>query len=70
MLQKGAGLLYYTIRVERTRWTNESGVAVVSVAQALVENKMGKKKHKGVGLHFYRFQNKEAQRNGMTTFLL
>ncbi|XP_027352982.1 ribosomal RNA-processing protein 7 homolog A-like [Abrus precatorius] len=46
---------------------SESGVAVVSVAQAAVENKMAKKKHKGVGLDFYRFQKKEAQRNEIMT---
>lgn len=46
---------------------SESGIAVVSVAQAPVENKMAKKKHKGVGLDFY-VQIKEVQRNGMTTF--
>ncbi|KAE9594948.1 hypothetical protein Lal_00041208 [Lupinus albus] len=41
----------------------ESGVAVGSVAQAAVEHKMTKKKHNGVGLDFYRFQKREAQRN-------
>ncbi|XP_061342965.1 uncharacterized protein LOC133289108 [Gastrolobium bilobum] len=46
---------------------SESGVAVGSVAQAAVENKLAKKKHKEVGLDFYRFQKKEAQRNGKTT---
>ena len=46
----------------------ESGVAVGSVAQAAVENKMAKKKRKEVGVDFYRFQKKEAQRNGMTCF--
>lgn len=43
----------------------ESGVTVGSVAQAAVEDKMAKKKHKEVGLNFYRFQRREAQRNGM-----
>ncbi|XP_020239707.1 uncharacterized protein LOC109818598 [Cajanus cajan] len=46
---------------------SESGVAVGSVAQAAVENKMTKKKHKGVGLDFYRFQKREAQRNELMT---
>ncbi|KAK7246393.1 hypothetical protein RIF29_41261 [Crotalaria pallida] len=41
----------------------ESGVAVGSVAQAAVENKMNKKKPNEVGLDFYRFQRREAQRN-------
>ncbi|XP_019419215.1 PREDICTED: nucleoporin GLE1 isoform X2 [Lupinus angustifolius] len=41
----------------------ESGVAVGSVAQAAVEHKMTKKKHNEVGLDFYRFQKREAQRN-------
>ncbi|XP_057433330.1 ribosomal RNA-processing protein 7 [Lotus japonicus] len=42
---------------------SESGIAVGSVAQAAVENKMSKKKPKEVGLDFYRFQKKEAHRN-------
>ena len=42
----------------------ESGVTVGSVAQAVVEDKVAKKKQKEVGLNFYRFQRKEAQRNG------
>ncbi|KAG4970860.1 hypothetical protein JHK85_037281 [Glycine max] len=46
---------------------SESGIAVGSVAQAAVENKMTKKKHKEVGLDFYRFQRKEAQRNEIMT---
>ncbi|KAL9424829.1 hypothetical protein AB3S75_031865 [Citrus x aurantiifolia] len=41
----------------------ESGIAVGSVAQAAVEDKMAKKKKKGVGLDFYRFQRREAKRN-------
>lgn len=47
----------------------ESGITVGSVAQAAVEEKMAKKKEKGVGLNFYRFQRKEAQRNGMMSLL-
>ncbi|KAK7362738.1 hypothetical protein VNO77_04859 [Canavalia gladiata] len=46
---------------------SESGIAVGSVAQAAVENKMAKKKHKEVGLDFYRFQKREAQRNEIMT---
>lgn len=42
----------------------ESGTTVGSVAQALVEDKMSNKKRKEVGLDFYRFQRREAQRNG------
>ncbi|KAI5388655.1 uncharacterized protein LOC127106736 isoform X1 [Lathyrus oleraceus] len=42
---------------------SESGIAVGSVAQAAVEDKLAKKKNKGVGLDFYRFQKREAQRN-------
>ncbi|XP_051114492.1 uncharacterized protein LOC127240084 isoform X2 [Andrographis paniculata] len=41
----------------------ETGVAVGSVAQAAVLDKMSKKKKKEVGLNFYRFQKKEAQMN-------
>ncbi|GMN57618.1 hypothetical protein TIFTF001_026716 [Ficus carica] len=41
----------------------ESGVTVGSVAQAVVEGNLAKKKSKEVGLDFYRFQRKEAQRN-------
>lgn len=44
----------------------ESGIAVGSVAQAAVEDKMAKKKKKDVGLDFYRFQRREAKRNGIT----
>ncbi|KAF6166334.1 hypothetical protein GIB67_015880 [Kingdonia uniflora] len=40
----------------------ESGIAVGSVSQASVLDKMAKKKHKDVGLDFYRFQKREAQR--------
>ncbi|KAK6933803.1 Ribosomal RNA-processing protein 7, C-terminal domain [Dillenia turbinata] len=43
---------------------SESGVAVGSVAEAAVLDKMAKKKSKEVGLDFYRFHKKEAQRNG------
>ncbi|XP_004499443.1 uncharacterized protein [Cicer arietinum] len=42
---------------------SESGIAVGSVAQVAVENKLAKKKSKNVGLDFYRFQKREAQRN-------
>ncbi|KAL8038482.1 hypothetical protein ABFX02_11G110200 [Erythranthe guttata] len=42
---------------------DETGVAVGSVAQAAVLDKMAKKKNKEVGLDFYRFQKREAQRN-------
>ena len=48
----------------------ESGITVGSVTQAVVEDKMVKKKQNGVGLNFYRFQRKEAQRNGMMSQLL
>ncbi|KAI4321314.1 hypothetical protein MLD38_034711 [Melastoma candidum] len=41
----------------------ESGVVVGSVSQAATEEKMAKKKRKEVGLDFYRFQRKEAQRS-------
>ncbi|CAL9014143.1 unnamed protein product [Prunus brigantina] len=41
----------------------ESGITVGSVAQAVVEDKVAKKKRTEVGLDFYRFQRKEAQRN-------
>ncbi|XP_044504833.1 uncharacterized protein LOC123225051 [Mangifera indica] len=41
----------------------ESGITVGSVAQAAVEDKLAKKKKKEVGLDFYRFQRREAQRN-------
>lgn len=49
---------------------SESGIAVGSVAQAAVENKLAKKKPQQVGLDFYHFQKREALRNGMTYFLL
>ncbi|WJX13857.1 hypothetical protein P8452_04199 [Trifolium repens] len=42
---------------------SESGIAVGSVAQAAVENKLARKKPKEVGLDFYRFQKREARRN-------
>ncbi|KAL0380970.1 UNVERIFIED_CONTAM: hypothetical protein Sangu_0161300 [Sesamum angustifolium] len=42
----------------------ESGIAVGSVAQAAVIDKMAQKKKKEVGLDFYRFQKREAHRNG------
>lgn len=67
MLQKGVGwtvVLHHKGR-KKTR-DSESGIAVVSVAQAPVENKMAKKKHKGVGLDFY-VQIKEVQRNEIMT---
>ncbi|KAI3462834.1 hypothetical protein Pfo_019497 [Paulownia fortunei] len=41
----------------------ETGIAVGSVAQAAVLDKMAKKKKKDVGLDFYRFQKREAHRN-------
>jgi len=47
---------------------SESGIAVGSVAQAAAENKLAKRKPKEVGLDFYRFQKREAPRNGMTYF--
>lgn len=40
-----------------------TGITVGSVAQAAVVDKMAKKKSKEVGLDFYRFQKREAQRN-------
>lgn len=43
----------------------ESGITVGSVAPAVAEDQMAKKKQKEVGLNFYRFQRKEAHRNGM-----
>ncbi|XP_011021156.1 PREDICTED: protein FAM133A-like isoform X4 [Populus euphratica] len=42
---------------------SESGITVGSVAPAAVENQMTKKKPKEVGLEFYRFQKREAQRS-------
>ncbi|KAJ4960383.1 hypothetical protein NE237_020293 [Protea cynaroides] len=42
---------------------SESGITVGSVAQAAVVDKMSKKKTKDVGIDFYRFQRREAQRN-------
>ncbi|XP_057549063.1 uncharacterized protein LOC130827377 [Amaranthus tricolor] len=41
----------------------ESGVAVGSVAEASVRDKIAKKKNKDFGLDFYRFQRKEAHRS-------
>ncbi|XP_042514840.1 glutamic acid-rich protein [Macadamia integrifolia] len=42
---------------------SESGITVGAVAQAAVVDKMSKKKSKEVGIDFYRFQRREAQRN-------
>ncbi|KAL9226579.1 hypothetical protein vseg_002376 [Gypsophila vaccaria] len=42
---------------------SESGIAVGAVAEAAVREKMAKKKSKDVGLDFYRFQRKEANRS-------
>ncbi|CAA7404936.1 unnamed protein product [Spirodela intermedia] len=42
---------------------SESGVAVGSVSQAAVEQKMTQKKEKELALDFYRFQRREARRN-------
>ena len=42
----------------------ETGITVGSVAQAAVLENMSKKKNKEVGVDFYRFQKREAQRNG------
>ena len=47
----------------------ETGVTVGSVAQAVVEDQLAKKKSKQVGLDFYRFQKKEAHRNGMLSLI-
>ncbi|KAL1534413.1 hypothetical protein AAHA92_30596 [Salvia divinorum] len=41
----------------------DSGIAVGSVAQAAVLDKMGKKKKKEVGVDFYQFNRREAHRN-------
>lgn len=46
----------------------DSGVAVGSVAEAAVRDKLAKKKSKDVGLDFYRFQRKEAHRSGMFSY--
>ncbi|KAL7234976.1 hypothetical protein ACSBR1_018450 [Camellia fascicularis] len=45
----------------------ESGITVGSVAHAAVLENMAKKKSKDVGLDFYRFQKREAQRNEIMT---
>ncbi|PWA96501.1 ribosomal RNA-processing protein 7 [Artemisia annua] len=45
----------------------ESGTTVGSVAPAAVMDKLSKKKDKQVGLDFYRFQKREAQRNEIMT---
>lgn len=47
---------------------SESGIVVGSVSQAALEDKLAKKKRKEVGPDFYRFQRREAQRNGMINF--
>ncbi|KAF9588144.1 hypothetical protein IFM89_007620 [Coptis chinensis] len=44
----------------------KSGTTMGSVALAVVLEKMGKKKSNDVGLNFYKFQRKEAQRNVKT----
>uniref|UniRef100_A0A7N0TAI2 Ribosomal RNA-processing protein 7 C-terminal domain-containing protein n=1 Tax=Kalanchoe fedtschenkoi TaxID=63787 RepID=A0A7N0TAI2_KALFE len=43
----------------------ESGTAVGSVTQAAAHDQLAKKKQKGVGPDFYRFQKREAQRNAV-----
>ncbi|XP_075652237.1 uncharacterized protein LOC142622606 isoform X2 [Castanea sativa] len=45
----------------------ESGTTVGSVAKAVVEDNMKKKKREEVKLDFYRFQRREAQRNEILT---
>lgn len=42
---------------------SETGITVGSVAQAVVMDKVAKRKRKEVALDFYRFQKREAQRN-------
>lgn len=42
----------------------KSGIAVGSVSQAAVLDKLANKKIKNVGVDFYRFQKREAHRNG------
>lgn len=44
---------------------SESGITVGSVAPAVAESQLTKKKRKEVGPDFYRFQKREAQRSGM-----
>lgn len=46
----------------------ETGVTVGSVAQAAVMDKMAKKKAQEPVSNFYRFQRREAQRNGEFLF--
>ena len=46
----------------------ESGISVGGVALAAVERKQ-KKQYKDESLNFYRFQRREARRNGMLRFL-
>ncbi|KAG2710001.1 hypothetical protein I3760_04G005200 [Carya illinoinensis] len=65
-LLKGAGHLSYIYHKGRKKTTDaESGTTVAFIALAAVEDKMAKKKHEEVGLNFYCFQRREAQRNGM-----
>ncbi|XP_050382832.1 uncharacterized protein LOC126799637 [Argentina anserina] len=47
----------------RKKTKDADGITVGSVAQAVIESKRAKKKNTDVGLDFYRFQRKEAQRN-------
>nr|GEV91641.1 ribosomal RNA-processing protein 7 [Tanacetum cinerariifolium] len=59
-------LVDYAAQKERGRKKTteaESGTTVGSVAPAAVMDKLSKKKDKQVGLNFYRFQKREAQRN-------
>ncbi|XP_039684311.1 ribosomal RNA-processing protein 7 [Medicago truncatula] len=48
------------LQKEDGRWF---GTTRGSVAQAAAKNKLAKKKHTGVHQDFYRFQEREAQRN-------
>ncbi|QCE04642.1 ribosomal RNA-processing protein 7 [Vigna unguiculata] len=54
-------------RKEKEALAAEGGWTVVVHHKAAMENKMTKKKHKEVGLDFYRFQKREAQRNEIMT---
>ncbi|XP_062080200.1 uncharacterized protein LOC133784950 [Humulus lupulus] len=60
----GGGWTVVTHHKGRKKTTDaESGITVGSVAQAVADNKLAKKKTNEVGLDFYRFQRKESQRN-------
>ncbi|KAI3976970.1 hypothetical protein MKX01_008828 [Papaver californicum] len=57
-------VVVYHHRGRKKTTDSESGTVLGSVSQAAVLDKMGKKKNKEVGIAYYTFQRRDAQRNG------